>query len=255
MTALTRNETHAPLAIAPADPMSMLAHAIDNGVDPDKLDKLMALAERWHEGEAKRSYAAAMADAQRNMPVIVKDRQNTQTNSRYASLEMVQSSIKDVYLAHGLTVSFGDEPVERAGDDRVWVKVVATVRHRDGHGETFFQEAPIDDVGIGGKRNKTGVQGLASTRSYLQRYLLCSIFGVTIADQDRDGNQPSIPINEAQVEELNSLCDAMDDDLATYRALINYYKIERIEQLPASKFRHAKTTVEKKIATKRGGSK
>lgn len=237
------------------DPMQMLGNALQQGVSPDSLGKLMDLAERWHDGEARRTYALAMSDAQAEMPVVVKDRFNSQTNSRYASLERVMSDIRDVYLRHRFTVSFTDcEATARPGDDRAWVRVTAIVRHASGHQEEFYQEAPIDDQGIGGKKNKTGVQGMASTRSYLQRYLLTSIFGVVIADTDKDGNTSNVTINDGQADELDSLCRAVGDDMETYRKVINHYKIDDIHDLPASRFNQAKKRIEATINAKKAGA-
>ena len=244
------SEAQTPIQIPPADPMALLQQAISSdGIDPDRLGKLMDLAERWRDDQARMAYAQAMMQAQHDMPVIIRDRANTHTNSRYASLENIQSQIKDIYLRHGLTVSFSETEIDTEG----WIRIQAVVTHRDGHSETFYQSGPIDDKGPQGKAVKTGLHGSQSTRSYLQRTLLCAIFALTIADQDKDGNRPVIPINEAQVAEINSLCEAVGDDLATLRRLLNAYQIEKVEELPAAKFRQAKTRLEATIAKQRNG--
>src|ERR1700680_2664548 len=56
----------------PVNPMTLLKSALDRGLDIEKLDKLMDLAERWEAGQAARAFGEAVKAFQLEMPAIVK---------------------------------------------------------------------------------------------------------------------------------------------------------------------------------------
>lgn len=225
------------------DPMALYAQALDKGLDPEKLDKLLDVADRWEAKNARRDFADAMMKAQQEMPVVVKDKTNTHTKSGYASYENVHRTIKGVYLRHGFTVSFGEVDCDQEG----WIKIHAQVRHSGGHAEDYYQSGPVDDKGPKGNAVKTGLHGSQSTRTYLQRTLLCSIFSVTIADQDTDGNQPFKPITAEQERELDQMCEAFGDDYETGRRMKAFYGIESLGELSADQFARVKAQLEQRL--------
>ena len=55
-------------------PAQMLQTAVTNGLDIDKLSKLIELQERWESNEAKKAYNRSMAEFKANPPKIDKDR-------------------------------------------------------------------------------------------------------------------------------------------------------------------------------------
>lgn len=172
------------LAPAPDNPLAILHAALERGTDPDALKKLMDLAERWKTGQAAEQFAAAMTAAQAEMPCVVKDRENKGAGgARYAALETVNLVVKPVYTRHGFSLSFGTDTSPLEG----CIRVVCDVRHANGHRERYFMDAPPDGGGFKGNSNKTGVQAVGSTISYLRRYLTLNIFNVTVANEDVDG--------------------------------------------------------------------
>lgn len=183
--------------------IQVLDKAIDKGIDADSLGKIVALHERLMENHAKELFAQAMNACQAEMPCIVRDAQNTQTNSGYATLENVQTIAKPVYTKHGFALSFGEEDCQTPGFKRI----ICDVRHRAGHMVRYHHDLPID--GIGPKGNPIGgmnaVQGCISTGSYGQRVLACRIFNITIADTDRDGQKTTKGATEGQLKELSDL--------------------------------------------------
>ncbi len=167
-------------------PLPMLQSMIDTGSDPESLRQMMELAERWRANEAKESYNRAMTKCQGAMTSVVRTKQNTQTNSKYATLENIHVQCRPIWTGAGFTLSFGEKKHDQDG----WVRMVCTVRHDDGHSEEFERSGPMDDVGMKGNPTKTGIQGVASAGSYLIRYLICGVFDIVIADTDHDGNPP-----------------------------------------------------------------
>ena len=50
-------------AVVPATPMELIASAIDRGMSPDVIEKLMALQERYEANLSRKAFDAAMAAA------------------------------------------------------------------------------------------------------------------------------------------------------------------------------------------------
>lgn len=185
-----------------ATPLSLIAAAIDKNLDTDKLEKLMQLQERWQANEARMAYGEAMAACQAEMPPIIKDKHNSQTNSDYASYEGLNRTIKPIYTKHGFSLSFGELSSTEKG-----VTVWADCRHSQGHCERFTIFMPMDGVGIKGNPMMTAIHAKGSTMSYAKRNLAKMVFNLAEAGEDQDGNMPypEGTITEAQGNELKAL--------------------------------------------------
>lgn len=226
-------------------PLVLLQQAIDKGLDADQLGKLMDLQERYEANRAKSEYAASMVACQREMPVIVRNRMNGQTNSKYATLEAIQEKIKGIYLKHGFSLSHGSADSPMAGHYRA----TCTVTHEGGHSEFFFLDVPPDDKGIKGSTNKTPIQALGSSLSYAQRYLECRIWDLTIADQDNDGNRdrPVATITEEQAIQIEDWIVTTGSDRAKF---LQAFRVDKVSDLPATKYQNAIDAFKKKQAGK-----
>lgn len=224
---MTDNE----LATAEPTPMAAIDLAIaDKSIEPSKLRELLDIQERWFANQARTAFNVALVDAQSEMPVVIFDRRNQHTNSQYASFENVQQSCKKTWIAHGFSIIFSEDPPPR--DD--WIRVIAEVRHIDGHVEHYQRDAPMDTKGPKGGDTKTGLQGCQSTVSYLSRNLTCSIFGITVAGQDNDGGEPPVEtVTENQAITIEEGCEALSADMPK---MLRHYGISKIADLPASKF-------------------
>lgn len=187
----------------PHDPLAMLAAALQSGHDPAKLEKLMDLADRWRVQQAEAAFNAAMNAAQAEMPCVVKDRENTFTKSRYATLETVMAAIKPVYTRHGFSLMYAEEDSPLADH----VRIVCHVKHVAGHTVRTMLNMPIDSAGMKGGSNKSGAQAMGSTVSYGRRYLALMIFNVTVANEDIDGNAADAldTITEAEALQVEDL--------------------------------------------------
>lgn len=227
-------------------PMGLIAAAVENGADPDKLEKLLALQERWEANQAEKAFAAAMNAAQQDMPAVARDAENKQTHSRYALLETVQRACKPVYEKHGFSLSFGEADCTREG----YKRTTCEVRHAAGACHAYHLDLPVD--GIGPKGNAIGgmnaVQGCISTTSYAQRRLVCMIFNVTIGGEDDDGNGPTACITGDQIAELNGIMDRIHPDDNPLAGLLKWAGIESLDKLPAAKFETAKRALLSKVA-------
>jgi hypothetical protein len=230
-------------AAPPVNPMALLQQAIESNVDVAKLEKLLDLQQRWEQSRAAEMFAQAMVRTQARMPRVVRDRDNPHTNSRFASLETIQDRIKPIYSDDGFSVTFSEGTPAQAG----WVRVVAVVRHSSGHAETHFRDGPVDNLGPKGNPTKSVLHGAASTFTYMSRQLLCGIFNITIANKDDDGNAGSgygPTITEEQAIQLREMIDQSGSKMDLF---LKWARVSRLEDMPATMFPTALSTLKKKL--------
>lgn len=152
--------------------------------DVKKLEALLDMRERTRAGEAHRRFNEAMRDCQAEIMPVARDAENKHTNSKFAKLESIDREIRPIYTKHGFSLSFNSKSLD---DGRV--RILCTVGHTAGHFEPYELDGHLDTAGAKGNANKTNLQGLGSTVSYLRRYLTCMIFNVVLTDEDNDGGQ------------------------------------------------------------------
>lgn len=179
-----QDKQHPTPTVSQVNPMSLMQVAVESNADIDKLEKLMALQERWEAGNAKKSFYAALSDFQRKCPEIKKLKKGH--NYMYAPLGDIIAQIKDLLADCGLSVRFEQ-------DHSSGIAVTCVVSHKDGHSERNSMTGGADTSG-----SKNSIQAVGSTVTYLQRYTLTGALGITTADADIDGRLPqdkSVNIN------------------------------------------------------------
>jgi len=167
-------------ALATTTPADLLRIAVEGGADLDRLEKLMELQERWEAKHAKRAYDAAFAAFKAEAVTIMKGRKVTDGPLRgksYAELHDVVNAVTPALSKHGLSSSW-----KLTKDDRDWLEVTCFLRHVDGHEESVSMGGPPDTGGA-----KNAMQARASTKTYLERYTLKAITGLSEQEDDDDG--------------------------------------------------------------------
>lgn len=171
------------VATAPRSRDDMLMMAMDRGYTPEQIAQFMDLRDRHEAREAEKAFNEAMAAFKANPPVIVKDKhvsftsQKGQTNYDHATHFRVTTAIAAALAAHGLTHSWKSEQ----GDGKI--TVICTIKHRLGHSESTSMEAAYDASG-----GKNSIQAIGSAKTYLERYTLLGITGLSTQDlPDDDG--------------------------------------------------------------------
>ncbi len=227
--------------------MDMISQiALNPDADVEKLRAVMDMKMQMFNRGAEIEFNAAMALAQAEIEPVARTASNQQTKSKYAKLENIITTCSPVWTSHGFALSYdtGDCPLERH------YRVTCEVSHRAGHSKHYHMDLPIDDAGINGTKNKTGVHGAGSTISYGKRYIACNIFNIAIKDEDNDGNgnnqQPvgAQCINNIQ---LKTLRDAMRVAGVTDEQFCNHKKIaiSRVEELPQARLAGAISLLKK----------
>lgn len=193
--------------------MNIIAEAAkDPAYDVSKLEKLIALKNDMDNRYAKLAFMRDYAPMKAELPKIAKNKINSHTNSRYADLSQVNEIVDPILGKYGFATS--QKVVGQTVDT---ITILAELMHREGHTDSMNITFPIDNKGSGGNVNKTVIQGMASTISYLKRVAKCTILDIAAGD-DRDGNAAPKEAETITTEQ------AVDIDLRTRALGPSYHK-------------------------------
>lgn len=211
--------------------------ATDPNADIAKLEKMLEMKERLDDRaleaerrEAQRRFYAALTAAQREVPVVVKNRQNDFNKSTFADLAAIEQAAMPKIREHGFNISARSVP----GADQGFQRVQFRVAHESGHVDEFEDDYPLDNQGTGGKASKTAIQAKGSTVTYARRYMLCGYFNIAIADNDgqpQQNNAPAQPqeLTATQAKRLRDLVSETETDEAKFLKAAKADSIETIK--------------------------
>lgn len=168
-----------------ATPAHLLQMAVSQGADLAKLEKLMDLQEHWEANEAKKAYNRAFAAFKAEAVSIIKTANTTSgplTGRKYADKNDVVLAATPALSRFGLSSSW-----KITKDEKDWIEVTCYLRHESGHQESVSMGGPPDSGGA-----KNALQARASTNSYLERYTLKAITGLSEKGDDNDGNSERV---------------------------------------------------------------
>lgn len=210
------------------------------------VEKLMTLQERWEANQARKAFDIAMAEAQGEMPLMVKNRLVNYKSEKsptgfvtykHEDLAEVVETVKPVLKKHGLSHRFRTEHLE-GGQIRVTCVITG-----HGHREENSLQSSRDTTG--GKNN---LQEIASTVTYLERYTLKAALGLAAAhDDDGKTAEGANTITAQQAKELTDKCKEVADGFDS--SFCNYFGIETIADLPAKDYQRALIAIGKKKGT------
>lgn len=183
-------ERELPVPAWQANPMQMLAVAVQRGMDPATLKDLMDLQQRYEKGEAEKAYNEAFAAFKAEAVTILKGRKVDQgplSGKSYAELIDWVQGVTPALSRHGLAASW-----RLTKDEPQWIEVTCTLAHVKGHSHAVSMGGPPD---VGGA--KSPIQARASTVTYLERYTLKAITGLAEGGDDNDGGGTNVmPMDE-----------------------------------------------------------
>lgn len=174
-----------------ANPMSMLAVAVQNGMDLDTIKELRALQKDWEADEARKAFNNAFAAFKAEAVQIIKNKAvdaGPLSGKKYAELFAVVNAITPALSRHGLSAAW-----KITKDEKDWIEVTCILKHALGHSDSVSMGGPPDAGGA-----KSAIQARASTVTYLERYTLKAITGVSEQGEDKDGGDALMPNEEFQ---------------------------------------------------------
>jgi len=181
--------------------------------------------------------AGALSKAQGTMKSASKDGMNPHFKSKYATLDSIWEAIKEPLSQNGLSIS---QLISQEADTTV---MTTLLMHSSG--QWIKSTVPV----IAGKPTP---QALGSSISYMRRYSLAAIVGVTVGDDD-DANEAQkhyytatkkhyqAPVEKASVdyisEEQKAEIEALlSDDTQLYSNLLSAYKVSDLTEIPSRYF-------------------
>ena len=217
----TRSEERAVPGLVPpsaATPMSMIAVAVQRGMDPATIKDLMDLQDRWEKAEARKAFVTALSAFKADPPELFKNKQvsygegTRKTAYKHATLDQVAIVTGQALAAHSLSFRWSTEQKEGG-----MIRVTCFLTHSRGHSESVWLEAGRDDSG-----SKNNIQALGSTITYLERYTLLAVTGMAVRDQDDDGKgadkKPEIE-PDAEGKKALEACGSMASLADAWKAL------------------------------------
>lgn len=201
-------------------------------VDVSKMQHLLELKREWDRDRAAETYSAAITEFQRKCPQIHKGRKPASGPIyTYASYDDVMVVVSPILAECGIAVTFSTDCADKA--------IKTTCRLRVGtHYEDHVFTIPVPEMRV----NETQKYGAAL--SYAKRYALQSALNIVVTDEDTDaGNLSGATITDEQAIQLQEWIDSTGADKAKFLAFL---KVERLADLPASKFANAMEAIQKK---------
>jgi len=169
---------------APAgSPMAMAIAAMQSGMSPEQIGAMMDLQDRYNATQAKKLYDEAFAAFKAEAVRIIKGKDVSAgplKGTSYAVLNDVVKAVTPALSKHGLSSSW-----KLTRDEPDWMEITCFLRHVGGHEESVSMGGP-PDAGPG----RNAIQARASTKTYLERYTLKAITGLSEQDDDTDGRAP-----------------------------------------------------------------
>ncbi len=218
-------------------PATLLAMAVQQGADLERLEKLMDLQVRWEANEARKAFVAAMNAFKANPPELLKNKHVEFGTTKYdhASLDHVTAAIGEGLSAYGLSHRWKTEQLEGGT-----IRVTCVITHAMGHSESTTLQANADQSG--GKNN---IQAIGSTVTYLERYTLLAATGLAAKGMDDDGRKAAKgeTISESQIADLEALIQEVKADRAKF---LRYLKLNRLEDMNVSAYDNAVAELRRK---------
>lgn len=182
----------------------------DPSIDPERLEKFLAIGRTLEADQARRDYIAAfmgVKDALRDIKInkrgrIVYEPKGGKPGSvvKFMKYEDIAAAVKPVLAKHGMAATYSYEYTQNPPK----VIAVMTVIHRAGHFQEF-RSVPLPMVDSSGGKND--VQGAGSIGSYGRRYVVCPAFDIVAEDEDDNGSGKSepVPVTQDQIDRFTDI--------------------------------------------------
>lgn len=207
----------------PETPMDFISRMLeDPNFDPEKLEKMVELQERWEDRQAIKAFNEALAAFQDAVPRIEKLKKGAH-DILYAPLDDIMRTIQPALSANGLSVRFNTNMI-----DRDTIEAQCIVSHKAGHSETSSIVVPVD-----GKQVANSSQKMGSANSYAKRYALSNALNLAFSEGDDDAYSLYETINEDQAIVINDLLEETGSDR---KAFLKYARAAKIEDISTARY-------------------
>lgn len=217
-------------------------------------DRARDLAKQEQAERAEREFDAAMAACQAEIPVVLKNKRNSQTGSDYADLAKLYETAMPIITKHGFNVSFSPAGVPA---DFPGLRLRYRLAHNGGHVEKDVADIPMSTQGAKGNTVMTGTHAFGSAASYGRRYLTLMLFNIATGDDDgnKAGKRGANPVTAEQFQAIQRLMNDLQATPAEEDKLLAYLGIENLHDMNEAHFKRAERALNKKLKEKREGAR
>lgn len=241
MNELVKNES-AQIATTqqPMHPLVSMAMSSGTEMTPENLGKLLDVQRDWEADQARKAYSAAMVKFRSICPNIGKDANVNYksskgiTNYDHETLNGIMKTITPALSECGIN------PTYRTGVEGATIIVTCRITHELGHYEETSLPAAADTSG-----GKNAIQGIGSTVTYLQRYTLKAMLGLSAGHDDDATPEPVLLINSEQALELDVLLDGSEEEFKGFKVgFLNHWSIDDVSEIHENNFDRARTQIQ-----------
>lgn len=162
-----------------------ITEAISKGLPVETMEKLFSLREKVKAEYAKEEFMKAMANFQKNCPVIEKKQEvkgkQGEIRYKFANLGDIVEQVKKPLGDNNLSYDFITE------DLKDQLKITCTVTHALGHSKSSSFQIPI-----GTEAYMTDVQKYGARVTFGKRYSFCNALGILTGDEDIDAKEEEV---------------------------------------------------------------
>lgn len=162
-----------------SSPEFLILRAIEEKVPVEAMEKLLMMRRELREEKAKEAFFNALAQFQKECPVIEKGKQvfdkNGKPRYKYAPLDSIIAQVKDILESHGFSYTITTD------QDKDSVTAICHAHHIAGYSKDSSFQIPIDKEAY-----MSAPQKIASALTYAKRYCFCDSFGIMTGDADDD---------------------------------------------------------------------
>ena len=227
-------------------PMEIMMAAVQRGAGAEQLTILKDMFEfdlKVKAQQAKEAFYVSKAAFKAEVPAVVKDKENKQYDSMYATEDALFNTVNPVLARHGLEASFS---YPKSEDPKMFI-VRCTLTHQLGHSEFVDADGPIDTSG-----SKNPLQQYKSTRTYLKKESYTAITGIASADSiDDDGNRSGVEPEYLTADMVIEITDMIEETGANEKLFLKWCNAESVEKILAKSYPIVKAELNKKKAKMR----
>lgn len=181
-------------------PADLVRYAMESGADLDRLERLMQMQIDWEKREAEKAFHDAMATAKLTAPDLNKvqgasfQAKGSTTAYAYSSIGDINPEIIKWLAANGFNSNW--EPDQKG----TTLGITCVLTHKQGFSKRYRLEAGHDTTG-----SKNSIQALGSAQTYLERYTLLGVCGLSIKDSRDDDGMAAVqqePVKQHPKEKL-----------------------------------------------------
>jgi hypothetical protein len=216
---------------------ALVQAAMNPNVDPDKMERMLALYERMESRKAHSEFDNALAVMLPKLPEIGKRGEAKNGEKKlytFARWEDINRAIKPILAEHGFALTFRTDVHENG-------VLVTGILSRGGHSRETSLLVPFENSGA-----KNDTQARGSSTSYGKRYTAAALLNLVTSDEpDNDGaGGPQETIGPEQMTELDDLLKRSKSDRTKFFAHI---KVEGMADITVKQFPAVKKLLERKL--------